>query len=296
MKVLSRRLPHTACDLVPLVFFVVVVVIFHAWESSGKNPNFGLKQESSESGDAQKASCNARFNRKPELLHQVISSWICWFTLGPLWDQPLPVQVTTWCIAAFASHNRPDQRSIRMAASPAENCTTARWSMLPTWRWRWFKIFTADQLKFHTLEDVPPTERGEIQKLRQTLSTRITFQLANRWTNFPRARDSLCGFNSGSESFIRQQGAPQQLHNEQRRSPVGNVEVPCVVVSHILNYIRTRFSQLCQCAVVSSWFGSYFTRDSKLSLSDFWSDPRLEDSSSNIFTFAATLQISQMGQ
>lgn len=49
-------------------FFVVVVVIFHAWESSGKNPNFGLKQESSESGDSQKASCNAHFNRKPELL------------------------------------------------------------------------------------------------------------------------------------------------------------------------------------------------------------------------------------
>lgn len=81
MKVLSRWLPHTACDLVSLVFFLVVVVIFHAWESSGKNPNFGLKQESSESGDAQKASCNTRFNRKPELLHQVISSWICWFTL-----------------------------------------------------------------------------------------------------------------------------------------------------------------------------------------------------------------------
>lgn len=112
-------------------------------------------------------------------------------------------------------------------------------------------MFTTEvQLKFHTLEDVRPTERGEIPKLRQTLSTRNTFQLANRWTNFPRARDSLCGFNSGSESFIRQQGAPQQLHHEQRRSPVGNVEVPCVVVSHILNYIRTRFSQLLMCSCI----------------------------------------------
>lgn len=135
MKVLSRRLPHTACDLVPLVFLLLLL-----WFFMHENPAERIRTLASN-----KKVLRVGIHRKPVAMltlienqnssNQVISSWIC--LVHPL---ALPAQVTTWCIAAFASHNRPDQRSIRMAASPAENCTTARWSMLPTWRWWWFKI------------------------------------------------------------------------------------------------------------------------------------------------------------